>query len=175
MSRRVKVEDSSEATKLEIVKHGQKVALVGALDAKIKQYIHRLRENGTAVSPSHLFRQLPKAIYSVKAHAIPPELIIKLEETGIKLVPVENSTMAPEGSRRVEIAGLGDKRQITATFVITLSGAFLPMQLLYQGKTDSCRAKFTFSDGFHIHHSPNHWANEETVELFYEKVIVPYV
>ena len=42
--------------------------------------------------------------------------------------------MAAEESRRVEVAGLGDKRQITATFADTLSGAFLPMQLLYQGK-----------------------------------------
>ena len=49
------------------------------------------------------------------------------------------------------------------------------MQLLYQGKTDCCHAKFTFSDGFHNHHSPNHRANEESVKLFYEKVIVPYV
>ena len=35
--------------------------------------------------------------------------------------------------------------------------------------------KFAFPDGFHIHHSPNHWVNEETVKFFYEKVIVPYV
>ena len=106
---------------------------------------------------------------------IPPELIINLDETGIKLVPVGDWTMAPEGSRGVEVAGLGDKRQITATFADTLSGAFLPMQLLYQGKTDRYHAKFTFPDGFHIHHTPNHWANEETVKLFYEKVIVQYV
>ena len=64
---------------------------------------------------------------SVKAHAIPPELIINLDETGIKLVPVRDWTMAPEGNRRVEVVGLGDKRQITVTFADTLSGAFLPM------------------------------------------------
>lgn len=83
--------------------------------------------------------------------------------------------MAPEGSKRVEVAGIGDKRQITATFAGTLSGEFLPMQLLYQGKTDRCQAKYDFPGSFHIYHSPNHWANEETVRLFYEKVIVPYV
>ena len=53
--------------------------------------------------------------------------------------------MAPEESRSVEVAGLGDKIQITATFAGTLSGEFLPTQLLYQGKTDRCHAKFTFS------------------------------
>ena len=111
----------------------------------------------------------------VKAHAIPPELIINLDETGIKLVPVGEWSMAPQGSKRVEVAGLGDKRQLTATFADTLSGAFLPMQLLYQGKTDRSHPKFTFPDGFHIYHSPNHWANEGTVSLFYQKVIIPYV
>ena len=52
--------------------------------------------------------------------------------------------MALQGSKRIEGAGLGDKRQITATFADTLSGAFLPMQLLYQGKTDCSHANFTF-------------------------------
>ena len=56
-----------------------------------------------------------------------------------------------------------------------LSGAFLPMQLLYQRKTNRCHAKFTFPEGFHTHHSSNHLANEETVKLFYEKVVIPYV
>ena len=79
--------------------------------------------------------------------------------------------MAPEGSRRVEVAGLGDKRQITATFAGTLSGEFLPMQLLYQPL--SCQ--LTFPRAFHIHHTANHWANEDTVKLFFEKVIVPCV
>ena len=82
--------------------------------------------------------------------------------------------MALEGSRRVEVTGLlADKRQISATFAVTLSGAFLPMQLLYQGKTNHCHSKFAFPEGFHIHHTPNHWANEETVRLFTEEVIVP--
>ena len=118
---------------------------------------------------------LQKTAAMVRAHAIPPELVINLDETGIELVPVGNWTMAPEGSKRVEVAGLGDKRQVTATFADTLSGEFLPMQLLYQGLTQRCHAKFNFPDGFHIHHSRNHWANEDTVKLFYQNIIVPYV
>ena len=49
------------------------------------------------------------------------------------------------------------------------------MYLLYQGKTDRCHAKFAFPEGFHIYHASNHWVNEQTVKLFYENVIVPYV
>ena len=36
--------------KLDTVKHGQKVALGEALDAKMKRHIQCLRENGTAIS-----------------------------------------------------------------------------------------------------------------------------
>ena len=43
--------------------------------------------------------------------------------------------MEKGGSKRVEIAGIDDKRQITAVFAGTLVGDFLPPQLIYQGKT----------------------------------------
>ena len=108
---------------------------------------------------------LRETVSIVKIHNIPPELIINLDETGLQLVPVGDWTMTPEGSETVEIAGLGDKRQITATFAGSL----------YLGKTDLCHAKHTFPDGIHVHHTPNHWANEETVRLFYERMLVPYV
>ena len=82
--------------------------------------------------------------------------------------------MAADGSKRVEVAGLGDKRQITATFVVSLDGIFLSMQVLYQGKTDQSHPKFVFPDCFDTFHSPNHWANEETCLQFFIKVVFPY-
>ena len=69
----------------------------------------------------------------VKAHTIPPELIINEHKASF---PVGDGPWLQRGSRRVEVAGLGDRRQITAIFADTLSGAFLPMQVLYQGKSD---------------------------------------
>ena len=130
--------------------------------------------------PEERFQQmkasfLQQTVAVVTAHNIPPQLIINLDETGVQLVPVGKWTMAPEGSKRVEVTGLDDKRQITATFAAALDGTMLPMQLLYQGKTDRCHPKFTFPAGFHVSHTPNHWANEITVKAFYEKVIVSYV
>ena len=56
----------------------------------------------------------------VKLKEIPDSLIINLDQTGIKLVPTEDWTMAAQGSRRIEVAGLDDKRQITATFVVII-------------------------------------------------------
>ena len=78
-----------------------------------------------------------------KAHAIPPDLISNLDETCIKLVPL-GDCMSLQGSKGVEGAGLGDKRQITATLPDTLKGAYLLMHLIYQGKTDHSLANLFF-------------------------------
>ena len=77
----------------------------------------------------------------VKAHAIPPELIINGYKASF---PLGDGPWLQRGSRRVEVAGLGDRRQITAIFADTLSGAFLPMQLLYQGKSDRYMSSLLF-------------------------------
>ena len=48
---------------------------------------------------------------------IPAELILNWDQTGIKIVPSSTWTMDAEGSKRVEVAGVNDKRLITAMFV----------------------------------------------------------
>ena len=50
----------------------------------------------------------------VEMEDIPFDLIINWDQTGIHYVPVGSWTMDKEGSKRVEIAGVDDKRQITA-------------------------------------------------------------
>ena len=39
------------------------------------------------------------------------------------------------GSENVPIKGMDDKRQITATFAVSATGEFLPIQVISQGKT----------------------------------------
>ena len=64
---------------------------------------------------------------------IPEDLIINWDHTGLHYSPVSSWTMAKEGSKRVEIAGLDDKRQLTAVFFAgTLSGEFLPPKIIYK-------------------------------------------
>ena len=69
---------------------------------------------------------------------IPPELVFNWDQTGISIVPGSTWTLELKGSKRVEIAGISDKRQITAVFCGTMAGEFLPPQLIYQGKTTAC-------------------------------------
>ena len=69
---------------------------------------------------------------------IPPELVLSWDQTGIKLVPISEWTMAGEGSAQVPMKALEDKREITGLFCITMSGELLPPQILYAGKTTMC-------------------------------------
>ena len=69
-------------------------------------------------------------------HQVIPRLIINWDQTGLNVVPASAWTMEEEGSTRVPIVGLGDKRQITATVVVSMSGEMLPMQILYAEMTE---------------------------------------
>lgn len=92
----------------------------------------------------------------VEMDDIPDQLIINWDQTGIHYVPVSSWTMAKEGFKRVEIAGIDDKRQITAAFGCCLSGDFLPVQLIYKGKTKKCLPSFAFPADWHVTFSHNH-------------------
>ena len=74
----------------------------------------------------------------MEMNEIPPDLVINFDQTAVHYVPVDNWTMAKEGSKRVEIIGKNDKRQITAVLEGTMSGDFLPVQLVYKGTTNRC-------------------------------------
>ena len=71
--------------------------------------------------------------------------------------------------------GIDDKRQITAVFGASLSGDFLPLQLVYEGKTTRCLPTYSFPSTWNITYSANHWSNEETMKEYMEMVIFPYI
>ena len=58
--------------------------------------------------------------------------------------------MAKQGVKKVEIVGISDKCQITAVFAGTLSGTFLPPQIIYKGKTKACLPDIAFPNDWHI-------------------------
>ena len=83
--------------------------------------------------------------------------------------------MAQKGSKRIELIGLGDKRQITAVVCGTLSGDFLPLQLIYAGKTTACLPNAKFPKDWLLSYIPNHWSNEDKTKEYIQSVIIPYV
>ena len=82
-------------------------------------------------------------------------------------------TFHPKGAKAVPIKGIDDKKQITATFTVSITGTFLPIQLIYEGETPRYLARFDFSADFNFTFSDNCWSNtEKSIELF-EKAMFP--
>ena len=73
------------------------------------------------------------------------------------------------------VAGLTDKQKIMAVHCGTLTGDFLPSQVVHQGKTNRCQPTFDFPSHWHITHSPEHWSNESTMVDYIQEIIVPYI
>ena len=70
---------------------------------------------------------------------------------------------------------MDDKRQITGTFAVTLTGKFLPMQLIYKGKTKRSLPKFKFPNSFLVTFIENYWSNTDKSVEFFEEIIFPYL
>ena len=126
------------------------------------------------------FEQVKKSFLNdvastVAMEEIPPELVLNWDQTGIKIVPCSPWTMNRQGARRVEMIGISDKRQITAVFYGSLMGDFLPIQLIYEGKTARCQPHYKFPSGWDITQSPKHWSTEKTMLQYINNIIVPYV
>ena len=117
---------------------------------------------------------LHEIVAKVEKHNIPPELIINIDQTPLKYIPVGNETLAPRGETAVTIEGSADKRMITGTFAISLYGEFLPMQLIYGGKTTQCLPRFKFLDYFCLSFNPKHFSNTTESLKFLKEIIIPY-
>ena len=106
-----------------------------------------------------LQRDYQQNIYTVQQSAmVPQQLIVNIDQTPVKMVPVSEYTMSEKGAECVSVIGGDDKKMFTAVFSVTMNGKFLPMQLIY-GLTERCHPKMDFLVGFHVTHNPKHWSN----------------
>ena len=100
-------------------------------------------------------------VSKVDKYNIPDSLIINIDQTPTKYVPVSRSTLAKKNSKAVANKGSSDKRSIAATFSISFSGKFLPMQLIYGGKTTKSLPRFKFPNDFSLSVNKTHYSNEK--------------
>ena len=63
-------------------------------------------------------------------HSIPDDLIISFDQIPLPYVVTDNSTLNGKGAKSVPLQGKGKKKQTTGTFAVSMTGDFLPMQLL---------------------------------------------
>ena len=80
-----------------------------------------------------------------------------------------------KGTKKVKLAGLDDKCQITEVFAATMAGDILPPKLIYKGTTHACLPANKFPDSWYVTYTHNYWCNEDTVKLYIEKIIVPFM
>ena len=143
-------------------------------------FVRRLGTTGKVPIPDSLKKELKKSylhgiVKKVEDNDIPPSIVLNLDQTPSKYIPVLNKTMAPKGSKTVPIKGSTEKRRITATFTITLDGHFLPVQLIYGGKTSKSLPRVNFPKSFSLSANPKHYSNEQESIKVLEEIIIPYV
>ena len=110
----------------------------------------------------------------VERHSIPPSLLINFDKTPIKCLPVVNQKLSRKGSKHVAIKGLSFKKPITATFEIIFSLKFLPMQLIYGGKTQSL-PRMKVPNSFSLSANEKHFSNTQVSLKPIVEIITPYV
>ena len=118
---------------------------------------------------------LNEIVSKVNRYKIPDSLIINIDQTPTKYVPVGKSTLAAKNSKSVSVAGSSDKRTITATFGIAYGNTFLPMQLIYAGTTKKCLPRFKFPDTFCLSFNKTHYSNSDEACKMITEVLKPYI
>jgi hypothetical protein len=92
------------------------------------------------------------------------------------IIPSSQFTYEQRGAASVP-CGQDDKRQITAVVGSSLNGDMLPLQLVFEGKTDRSlpqHTQDTQSNGFHLTLSDNHWSTLETMQQYVDRVLNPW-
>ena len=112
---------------------------------------------------------------NINAYLIPPELVINIDQTPLRFSLTPSHSLTKKGEASVPITNNSDYRQITGTFGISMAGEFLPIQLIYQGKTNKCHPNYNFPNGFRITHTTIHWSNETKSLEMTDKIIMSYV
>ena len=112
-------------------------------------------------------------VNKVEEFQIPLSLVLNIDQINSKYVSMDKATMTKKGSTSLPIRGLSDKRSITVTFIITLNGIFLPVQLIYGGKTVQSLPKFGLPEGFSLSANLKHCSNNAESINIIKEIIVP--
>ena len=109
---------------------------------------------------------------TAERYKIPLSLILNLDQTPLKYIPVGKEMMALSGGKSITIEGSSDKCFITGTFGITMHGGFLFMHLIYRGKTVQSPPRLKFPQGFCLSANEKHFSDQYESIKYLEEVIV---
>ena len=72
-----------------------------------------------------------------------------------------------ESAKNVLVKGIGEKRQITPTFLVSAFGDFQPTRLNCKGNTRRCFLSFLFPRNFNMTFTKNHWSKHRECWAFF--------
>ena len=81
------------------------------------------------------------------------------DQTRVKYAFVANQTLSRKGSNLVAIKGLSFKKSITVSFRVTFNLEFVPMQLIYGGKSQRTLPRVNFPNSFSLNANEKHFSN----------------
>ena len=107
------------------------------------------------------FLYLHDIVSEIEKYDISSALVVNIDQALLKYIPVGNETKAATGEHSVTNEGSADKRSTTGTFAISFDGNFLPVQLIYGGKTTQSLPRFEFPKDFSLSTNPKHFSNTD--------------
>ncbi|KAL3700331.1 hypothetical protein R1sor_018353 [Riccia sorocarpa] len=125
-------------------------------------------------------RMTLRIAFLVAAHRVPEELVVNMDQTGIRLLAISNErTYALKGSRDVAVCGRDDKRVVTVCVASSVAGYLLPFQVIFQGKTDAVVPRSEVATtlkekGWHLNHTANHWSTLQSCKDWVKKIFKVY-
>ncbi|KAH9914425.1 uncharacterized protein B0H18DRAFT_1216055 [Fomitopsis serialis] len=76
-----------------------------------------------------------RIIHAVVMYDIPPSLIIGMDQTGVMVLPNNNTTYEETGVRQVNVVAKDEKRAYTLCVATSADGDILPFQQVWSGQT----------------------------------------
>jgi hypothetical protein len=122
-------------------------------------------------------------VWTIMTYSIVACMYFNLDETGCVLFPMPDHTWAPKGAKDAVLHGLDEKRQFTATPVISAAGFLVAhVQLIWAGLTNRCEAppdvQTKHDDELRHTHTKSHWSTPSTVMALitdiYDSTVEPY-
>ena len=100
--------------------------------------------------------------------------VINFDEMAQQLLPNSNRTLERHGSETVVVRSSDSKKGITLMMAGAADGTLLPIQLIFDGKTERSLPTVELPDSFLVSQSTTHWSNKLTVEDYVRTVLAEY-
>jgi len=123
-------------------------------------------------------------VWTISNFKILAVFLVNSDQTLIYYTAGAEETYAVTGSKQVEVVGKDEQRGFTLMVGVSMSGAVLPFQAIYSGKSPASlptsaapsysKATEDLKFRFEYSKSDNHWSTIETMKSYVTNILAPY-